>query len=100
MVTVVAVIAGPSQGASAGPKPGHCGHGACDKSAPTQPADLAVTGSSTTSVSLAWLPSTDNVGVSGYGVCLGGNVVATTQQTSHTFSSLTCGTSYDFAVDA
>jgi len=40
-----------------------------DRKAPTRPTDLRVTGVGPYSVSLAWTPSTDNVGVARYVVC-------------------------------
>jgi chitodextrinase len=61
---------------------------------------VSVTGSTATSISLAWAPATDNVGVAGYGVYRSGTLVATTSATSFTLSALTCGTTYTAAVDA
>jgi chitodextrinase len=71
-----------------------------DTTPPTPPAALQPTGATTTSVSLSWTPATDNVGVAGYSLYVGGTAVGTTQQTSYTFSSLTCGTQYSFGVEA
>ena len=45
-------------------------------------------------------PATDNVGVAGYGVYNGGELVSTTAGTSGIVSGLTCGTNYTLAVDA
>ena len=54
-----------------------------DRTPPTQPANLRVTSVSTTTVSLAWNPSTDNVGVSYYLVTpVGGNNQAVTPPTT------------------
>jgi chitodextrinase len=49
---------------------------------------------------MAWSPSTDNVGVSGYGVYRGVSRVATVSNTTSSLTSLTCGTAYDVGVDA
>jgi len=71
-----------------------------DTQPPSTPTNLRTTGATQTSVSLAWNASTDNVGVSGYGVYRNGASVATTTSTSSTVSGLACGTTYTFAVDA
>ena len=71
-----------------------------DTQPPSAPQGLAVTGSSQTSISVSWNPSTDNVGVSGYDLYRNGTSIGTTSATSRTFSSLTCGTSYTLGVDA
>ena len=70
------------------------------RDAPTTPGNLVVTGATSTSVSLQWDPSTDDVGVTGYGVYVNGASVATTGTTSFTFTDLSCGTSYQFGVEA
>lgn len=72
-----------------------------DNEAPTAPGNLRVNGSPTsTSVSLAWNPSTDNVGVTGYkvyrGTTLAGTVSGTTS--SYTVSGLSPNTAYTFTV--
>ena len=54
----------------------------------------------TTTVTLGWAASTDNVGVAGYGVYVNGTNVQTKTQPGATVSGLTCGTAYTFAVDA
>jgi hypothetical protein len=71
-----------------------------DTQAPTMPGGLAVTGATTSSVSLGWTASSDNVGVAGYGVYKNGVNVASTQATSYSVSGLACGTTYTFSVDA
>ena len=71
-----------------------------DTTAPTVPGNLHSTAATATTVSLAWNASTDAVGVTGYGVYLNGNLVASPTGTTSTVSGLTCGTSYTFAVDA
>ena len=46
-----------------------------DRKAPTAPRRIAVMSATPTAVTAAWAPSTDNVGVAGYGVYLGGTWV-------------------------
>ena len=67
---------------------------------PSSPTGLGVNAVSQTSVQVVWQPSTDNVGVSGYGVYRSGAQLGTTSTTGYTFSGLTCGTSYQLGVDA
>ena len=74
--------------------------GGGDTSSPTVPGALAKTGSTTTSISVSWNASTDNVGVSGYGLYRNDASTGSTSATSATFSSLVCGTSYTLSVDA
>jgi chitodextrinase len=71
-----------------------------DTIAPTMPANLAVTAATQVSISLAWSPSADYVGVAGYRIFKNGTVVATTAGTGQTISGLSCGTSYGFGVAA
>ena len=71
-----------------------------DTSAPSVPAGLVVGTRTTTSVALSWSASSDNVGVTGYGVYSNGTLVGSPTGTSYTLSGLTCGTSYTVAVDA
>jgi acid phosphatase type 7 len=77
-----------------------CSGTSTDTTAPTIPAALSATGATTTSLSLSWGASTDNVGVSGYHIYRNGTLLASIAQTSYTFGGLTCGTSYTLAVDA
>src|SRR5207247_10009591 len=71
-----------------------------DTQAPTTPTGLKTTGSTTSSVSLAWTASTDNMGVTGYYVYRGTTLLGVVTGTSYTASGLSCGTSYTFGVDA
>jgi chitodextrinase len=71
-----------------------------DTTPPSTPGSLRVTGATTSSVSLAWNASSDNVGVAGYTVYNGTPGVGSTSATTYTVPSLACGTSYSFAVDA
>jgi chitodextrinase len=74
--------------------------GACDTQTPSVPSALQATGATVDSISVSWSPSTDNIGVAGYGRYVNGNLVSTGGSTSQTFSGLTCGTQYSLAVDA
>src|SRR5439155_3202 len=67
---------------------------------PATPTAVGATATTQTSVSLAWNPSTDNVGVAGYGVYSTGSLVASRRGTTYVVSGLACGTSYALAVDA
>src|SRR5215213_6512459 len=71
-----------------------------DHQAPRTPTGLAITAVSTTSITLTWTASRDNVGVAGYGVYVNGARVASTTLRSYKPSSLTCGTTYKLGVDA
>ena len=71
-----------------------------DATPPSTPGSLAVSGTTQTSISVSWAASSDNVGVSGYGVYSNGTLVGSPTSTSYTLSGLTCGTSYTVAVDA
>jgi chitodextrinase len=73
---------------------------ASDTSPPTVPAALRVVSAAPTSLSMSWSPSSDNVGVSGYGEYRDSNRLGTTTQTTTTFSGLACGTAYPVGVDA
>ena len=74
--------------------------GGGDTTAPSLPGALSVTGSTTTSISVSWGASTDNVGVSGYGLYRNNASTGSTAATSATFGGLVCGSSYSLAVDA
>jgi chitodextrinase len=71
-----------------------------DTSPPSVPTGLVVVSASTTSVTLGWNPSSDNVGVSGYGVYNGVVRVGVTTARTYTVSALKCGTPYGLGVDA
>jgi beta-mannanase len=71
-----------------------------DTSAPTTPAGLDVASVTSTSVTVTWSASTDDVGVGGYGFYVGGAPAGSTTSTSYTASGLSCGTGYSVAVDA
>ncbi|MET9230377.1 proprotein convertase P-domain-containing protein [Lentzea sp. NPDC003310] len=76
------------------------GTGSGDTTAPTAPAGLRSTGVTSSSVSLAWDASTDNVGVTAYEVLQGGTVATRVTGTTATVTGLSADTAYTFAVRA
>ncbi|CAM2884401.1 glycosyl hydrolase family 18 protein [Paenibacillus sediminis] len=71
-----------------------------DTTAPSAPTNLSVTSKTSTSVTLSWTASTDNVGVTGYDIYNGSVLAASVTGTSATISGLTASTSYTFTVKA
>ncbi|NKY38333.1 carbohydrate-binding protein [Cellulomonas septica] len=71
-----------------------------DTTAPSTPSGLAASGTTSSSTTLAWSASTDNVGVTGYEVLRNGTVVGSTTGTTYTASGLSASTAYTFAVRA
>jgi chitodextrinase len=71
-----------------------------DTQAPTPPANVVATSRTATSIALSWSASTDNVGVTGYGLYRGATQVGTSNGTTGIFSNLACNTNYTLAVDA
>ena len=71
-----------------------------DTTPPTTPTGLTTSAVAQTSITLSWTASSDNVGVTGYRLYLGGSQVGTSLSTSYVFSGLTCGTSYTLGVAA
>ncbi|MFL6075857.1 MAG: GH12 family glycosyl hydrolase domain-containing protein [Mycobacteriales bacterium] len=76
------------------------GNNGGDTQPPTTPANLAVTGTTSNSVSLSWSPSSDNVGVTGYAVSRNGTQVGTASGTSFTDTGLSASTQYSYTVRA
>ncbi|MFC4101247.1 fibronectin type III domain-containing protein [Paenibacillus xanthanilyticus] len=76
------------------------GTGGSDTQAPTAPGNLAVTGTTSSSVSLSWSASSDNVGVASYQVLNGASVVQTVTGTTATVTGLSASTTYTFTVKA
>jgi chitodextrinase len=76
------------------------GGGGTDTQAPTTPASLRVTGTTSTTASLSWAASTDNVGVTGYDVLRNGTRVGTATGTSFTDTGLTPATQFSYTVRA
>lgn len=64
------------------------------------PTGLTVTGTTSTSASLSWSPSTDNVGVTGHRVYRGSTLAGTVTGTSFTDTGLSPATQYSYTVVA
>ena len=71
-----------------------------DTKAPTTPTSLAVTGTTTTSLSLSWAASTDNIGVTSYNVYMNGTLKTTVTGLTTSITGLTAATTYSFYVIA
>jgi len=71
-----------------------------DTQAPTAPTNLASSNVTTSSCSLSWTASTDNVGVTGYDVYRNGTLLASTTSTSYSVTGLSASTTYSFYVKA
>jgi hypothetical protein len=102
---VALTLAMPAQSASAAASPnglGGVGPGRTrpDTRPPTAPAELTASGVTSTSVTLTWEPSTDNLGVAAYDVYIGQVVVRSVAGTTATVSDLVSGTTYTFVVKA
>ncbi|MEW7277132.1 fibronectin type III domain-containing protein [Aquimarina sp. 2201CG1-2-11] len=67
---------------------------------PTAPTELVASNVEQTSLLLTWMSSTDNVGVTGYNVYQGTDMIGTTEETSFNVSGLTASTTYEFTVIA
>lgn len=71
-----------------------------DTTPPSVPASLISSSKTTTSVSLSWNVSTDNVGVTGYEVYRGTTLITTNSTNSYNVTGLLANTSYSFSVKA
>ena len=103
LATAVTVLFALSPSGATGAKPCSARPNArpcADKTAPTTPGNLTVTGTTATTVTVWWTASSDNVGVTGYTLFRDGGTVTTTTSTGFTYTDLSCATSYVFAVDA
>ncbi|MDV9168691.1 carbohydrate binding domain-containing protein [Streptomyces sp. W16] len=76
------------------------GGGGGDTQAPTAPTGLTSTAKTSSTVSLSWGASTDNVGVTAYDIYSGANQVLSVSGTSGTVSGLAASTAYTFTVKA
>ncbi|TVX92928.1 lytic polysaccharide monooxygenase [Paenibacillus agilis] len=78
------------------------GQAPTDTVAPTAPASLSATGTTTTSVSLAWNAASDNVGVTGYQIFNGSTLIGSVSGSTlnYTAAGLTSNTAYTFTVKA
>ena len=71
-----------------------------DTQKPTTPTGLVVVSSAQTSAQLRWNASSDNVGVTGYGIYVDGTLIGSVSGTSVSVSGFQCGRSYVVGVDA
>jgi chitodextrinase len=71
-----------------------------DTTAPSVPTGLTASGTTSSSVALAWTASTDNYGVAGYEVFRNGTPVASVTATAYSDTSLTPSTAYSYTVRA
>ncbi len=74
--------------------------GTADVTAPTVPTNVRATGGDSTSVTIAWDASTDNVGVTAYVVIRNGINVASVNASSWTDRGVTANTTYQFQVQS
>lgn len=74
------------------------GGGTSDTEAPTIPQNLAVTGKTSSSVSLSWSASTDNFAVSGYDIYVNDVYQSSATSTAATVNNLSAATTYTFRV--
>lgn len=72
--------------------------GAPDTEAPSVPGSLTATAASSSSASLTWSASTDNVAVTGYEIYRDGMLVGTAASTNYADSGLTANTTYSYTV--
>lgn len=71
-----------------------------DTEPPTAPNNLTAPTVTTSSVSLSWTASTDNIGVAGYDIYNGTTLAGSSNTTFYTVTGLTANTSYTFTVKA
>jgi large repetitive protein len=71
-----------------------------DTQAPTAPGNLVITGTTSTSISLSWKASTDNIGVVGYYIYINGAKSYSTTGTTFPVDGLVYPQSYDLVVKA
>lgn len=71
-----------------------------DTIAPTAPLSLTATAATSSVMNLAWLASTDNVGVTGYQLFRNGTLIGTTSSLTYNDSGLAASTQYSYTVKA
>jgi cellulose 1,4-beta-cellobiosidase len=76
------------------------GTGGGDTTPPTAPTGVTVSGTSSSSVSLSWTASSDNVGVTGYNVYRGTTLAGTSATTGFTDTGLAASTQYSYTIRA
>ena len=70
------------------------------KQPPSTPTVVKVAKTTETTVALSWTASSDDVGVTGYGLYLAESRTSETTGTTGEFTGLKCGTTYTLGVDA
>lgn len=76
------------------------GNTTADTTAPSAPTNLTASNVTSTSVTLSWTSSIDNIGVTGYNIYQGGVLKTTVTGTSASVSGLTASTTYSFTIKA
>ena len=71
-----------------------------DTEPPSVPSNVAQTNVTSSSITISWTPSTDNMGVVGYEVLSDGVLVGSTASTLFAITSLRCGAMYTIGVRA
>lgn len=79
---------------------GYSDGGSTDSEAPSAPANLTVSGTTVSSVSLTWSASNDNVGVTGYDIYRGSSWAGSSSTNSFTDTGLSPNTNYSYTVRA
>src|SRR5262249_30650297 len=70
-----------------------------DTTRPWPASNVQATATTPTSFTVGWLPATDNVGVAGYNLYVNGVKVGSTTNLNYTFTGLSCGKAYSFAIE-
>lgn len=99
VITVKAKDAAGNQSAASTPVTVKTDVTSTDQTAPSAPGNVQIASTTSTSVSLSWTASTDNVGVTGYTVTYGSNTIQVAG-TTVTISGLIANTSYQIIVTA
>ncbi|PHR69400.1 MAG: hypothetical protein COA67_10530 [Lutibacter sp.] len=73
-------------------------YGGGDTQAPTVPANLSVSGETSSAIDLDWDASTDDTAVTGYDIYVGGIFNSSSATNSHTVTGLTASTTFSFTV--
>ena len=73
---------------------------ASDTTPPSAPTGLGTSTSDSSSVTLSWTASTDNVAVGGYAIFRNNTKIGTTANVSYTDTSVTAGATYTYVVSA
>ncbi|MGG3280245.1 glycosyl hydrolase family 18 protein [Paenibacillus solani] len=71
-----------------------------DTQPPSAPTNLAISAQTATSATLTWTASTDNIGVTGYDIYQGSNLIGSSATTTYTATGLPGGSAISFYVKA